>query len=83
MTTRFVTDAVSGARPWRAWVDGRWLDAPLTTRGRTTRTPEPWPDEQAELARDLAALISMGLVVAVDDGSEIRYVATGGEEVLP
>jgi hypothetical protein len=77
--------AVSRPRPARAPVkpDRRRLGAAQITRPRTTRTPEPWPDEQAELARDLAALIDAGLIVAIDDGPEIRYAAAGGEEVLP
>jgi hypothetical protein len=77
--------AVSSPRPARAPVkqDRRRLAAAQVMRRRTARMPEPWRDEQAELARDLAALIDTGLIVAIDDGPEIRYAAAGGEEVLP
>ncbi len=66
--------AVSRPRPARASVrpDRRGLGAAQLTRPRTARTPELWHDEQAEFTRDLAALIDMGLIVAIDDGPEIR-----------
>ena len=77
--------AVSRPRPARAPVkpDRRRLGAAQITRPRTTWTPELWHDEHAEFARDLAALIDMGLIVAIEDGPEIRYAAVGGEEVSP
>lgn len=43
---------------------------------------EPWDDEQAQLARDLAVLIDTGLIAAVSDGHEIRYAVADGEDVI-
>jgi len=72
-------------RPAHAWVkpDRHRVERAPAPRTRSARTPKSSADEQAQLARDLAALIKTGLIVAVDDGPEIRYAAVGGEEVLP
>ena len=45
------------------------------------RTPNPWDDEQVQLARDLAALIDARLIADVSDGHEIRYAVNDSEEV--
>jgi hypothetical protein len=76
--------AVSKPRPGRvrATRDRRLETAPCRAGGRTEGRG-PRTDEQAQLARDPAALIQTGLIVAVDDGPKIRYAADGGEEVLP
>lgn len=44
--------------------------------------PPQLQDEQAELARDIAALMCVGLVVVVDDGANSRYAVADGEEDL-
>ncbi len=77
--------AVYKPRPGRAWVksDRRRVETAPVPRPGSARTPNPSGDEQAQLARDLAALIEAGLIVAVDDGPEIRYAAASGEESLP
>jgi hypothetical protein len=76
--------AVSKPRPGRAWVKSdRRVETEPVPGPRSARTPNPSGDEQAQLARDLAALIEAGLIVAVDDGREIRYAAVRGEEGLP
>lgn len=43
-------------------------------------TPTSWDEGEAALAQDLAVLLNMGLIVAVDDGPAIRYAVSDGQE---
>jgi hypothetical protein len=63
--------------------DHRALRAGPVRHPPTAWTSRRWGDEQAQLACDLAALMRAGLIVAVDDGPDIRCAPVGGKAVLP
>jgi hypothetical protein len=44
--------------------------------GRTFLAPFQRLSESERLARDLAALVAAGLIIAVDDGDEMRFATT-------
>jgi len=70
----------STPRPGRAWPA-----LPGVSRSWTQRTtpsvaaPPPNDEFEAELARDLAALIECGLVVPVHDRGTVRYALAGAD----
>ena len=66
-----------------------WPPAPGGSRSWAPRTatpvanPRPSSEFEAELARDLAALVECGLVVPVYDRGTIRYALAGDAEEAP